>query len=132
LQMGREPPVMQGHIVVLLFVHLLVEDILFGYTQSSTRTALVNLGGSTSRFNSRLQAPIAPSRCSDICAFLILLMSALGLKFCQLGYRCWSPERDSRGSNPYLHDLCRWDSSRGRHDTVGDQWMDRVAMRYQY
>lgn len=101
LQMGRQPPIMQGHIVVLLFVHLLVEHILFGHAKPSTGAALVNLGSSTSRFNSRLQAPIAPSRCSDICAFLVLLVSALG-----------------------LHDLCRWESSCGRHDTVGDGWMD--------
>lgn len=108
LHMGREPPILQGHIVVLLFVHLLVEHILFGHTKASTGAALVNLGSSTSRFNSRLQAPIAPSRCGDICAFLILLVSALG-----------------------LHDLRRWESSCGRHDTVGDGrmdgWMDGLS-----
>ncbi len=96
LQMRRETTVLVRQIVVLLLVHLLVDDILLGHAQRPTRSSLVDLGRSSRRLDSGFEAAVAASRCRDVGAgpvsggvlgrssrvvspFLILLVRALRL-----------------------------------------------------
>ncbi len=96
LQVRRETPVLVGQVVVLLLVHLLVDDILLRHAQGPTRPSLVDLRRSTCRLDSSFETAVAASRRRDVGAgpvsgeilcgssqlvspFLILLVGSLRL-----------------------------------------------------
>lgn len=66
LQVGVEPLVLSGQVVVFLFVHLFVDNILLGDAQSTPRSFLVNLRCSTRRLNPRLKAAVTAARCGNV------------------------------------------------------------------
>ena len=66
LQMGIQPLVLGGQVIILLFVHLLVDDILLGDTQCTAGTLLVDLRSATGRLNAGLQAAVTSARSSDV------------------------------------------------------------------
>ena len=66
LQMGIQALVLGGQVIVLLLVHLLVDNILLGDAQCSSRPLLMDLGSTTGRLYAGLQTAVASPRCSDV------------------------------------------------------------------
>lgn len=66
VQMGIETLVLSGKVIILLFIHFLVDNILLRDAQSTTSSLLVNFRSSTRRFNARLQTTVTATRSSDI------------------------------------------------------------------
>lgn len=64
--MGIEALVLSGKVVILLFIHLLVDDILFGDTKRTACALLVNLRCPPRRLYPGLETAVTPSRCSDV------------------------------------------------------------------
>jgi hypothetical protein len=67
-------------VVVFLFIHLFIHDILFRDAKAATSPLLVDGRGPPCRLHPGMQATIGPPRCSDIRSLLVLLMGALNLK----------------------------------------------------
>ena len=67
LQMSCQSSVLKGKVVVFLFVHFFVDDILFGDSQRATCSSFVNLRGSSGRLDTGLKASIASSRSGNVC-----------------------------------------------------------------
>jgi hypothetical protein len=61
VEMGRESLVLHWEIVLLLFVHLLVDHILLRHAEGAARPLLVDFGRPLCRLHPRLQAPVASS-----------------------------------------------------------------------
>jgi len=110
LQVGREASILHRQVIVLFFVHLFVHDILLGDTQRATGAALVYLRRPPSRFHTRFEASITPSRSGDIrstqrsatCTRTVTQTSAPFLVLFMCPFR--------------LDGLCRRDGALRRHD----------------
>lgn len=76
-EMGGELAVLAGEVVVLLLVHLLVDDIGLGNAEGAAGAALVDLRGASSRLNAGLERAVTPSRCSNVCTLDELLVVKL-------------------------------------------------------
>lgn len=66
LEMGGESSVLEREVVILLFVHLLIDDILLRHPQRATCASFVDLGCSPRRLDSGLETSIAPPRGSNV------------------------------------------------------------------
>ncbi|KAG9991652.1 hypothetical protein KCU98_g195, partial [Aureobasidium melanogenum] len=63
--MSGEATVLHGQVVVLLLVHLFVDNVLLSYAKRSSCASLVNLRSATSRLDSGLETTITAARSSD-------------------------------------------------------------------
>lgn len=68
--MSSQTFVLQGHLVVFLLVHLLINDILLRYAQGTTGPLLVNLGRATGRFHTGFETSITSSGSGNICPYI--------------------------------------------------------------
>ena len=89
LEVSGQMTILEGKVVILLLVHLLVDDILFGHSQRSTGATLVDLRRSSSRLDAGLQTSIISSRGGNISADddhqpATLERRILGQRFCPL------------------------------------------------
>lgn len=66
LEVGVESLVLSGQVIVFLFVHFLVDNILLGDAQSAASALLVDLGSATGRFDASLKTAVASARGSYI------------------------------------------------------------------
>ena len=66
LEVRRESPILHRQIVVFLFVHFLVNDILLGNTQRTTSASFVNFRGPPSGLHTCLKTSVTSSRGSDV------------------------------------------------------------------
>lgn len=76
VQVRVEALVLRGQVIVLLFVHFFIDDILLRYTQCTTSTLLVDLGSSTGRLNASLETAITAARGRNISTALSISMGA--------------------------------------------------------
>jgi hypothetical protein len=67
-------------VVVLLLVHLLVDDILLGDAQRAARAALVDLGGAAGGLDAGFEGAVGATRGGNIGAFLVFFVGALRLE----------------------------------------------------
>ena len=67
LKVSGESSILRRKIIVFLFVHFLIDNVLLGDSERSTCSALVDLGSSSRRFNTSFQTSVAPPRSSNIC-----------------------------------------------------------------
>ena len=66
MQVCVEPLVLGRQIIVLLFIHFLVDDILLSDAQSATSALLVDFRSSSRRLNACLQTTVTAARGSNI------------------------------------------------------------------
>lgn len=64
--MSIQALVLGRQVIVFLFVHLLVDDILLGDAQGTAGALLVDLRSAAGRLNACLEAAVAPTRGSDV------------------------------------------------------------------
>ena len=55
-----------GKVIVLFFIHFLVQNIFFPHSKRSTGSLLMDFRGSAGRFDSGFEAPIAPTGGGDV------------------------------------------------------------------
>ena len=66
LEVRRESPILHGEVVVFLFVHFFVDNILLSNAQGATSTSLVNFRCSSCRLNPSLETSITSPGSSDV------------------------------------------------------------------
>ena len=70
--MGSEATILQWKVIILLFVHLFIDNILFGDSERATSASFVNFGGATCRLYSGFETPITSSGGSNICSDVLV------------------------------------------------------------
>ena len=117
LEVSGQSSVLKREVVVFLFIHLLVDDILFGHSQRTTRSSLVNLRSSSGRLNASLETAITSPRSSDVCSeedqSTVLRHDLSGQAAVPLLILFVSPLGFDR--------LCRRDGSLRRHNVCEDE-----------
>ena len=68
LEVGRQSSVLKREVVVFLFVHFLVDDVLFRHSQRATRSSLVDLRGASSGLDAGLETAITSPRSGNVCS----------------------------------------------------------------
>lgn len=63
---GLQSAVLGWKVVILLFVHFFIDDILFGDAKTSASSFLVNLRCTSRRFNTSFQTAITAARSSNV------------------------------------------------------------------
>lgn len=86
LQVSVQSLVLCRKVVVLLFVHFLVDDILLGDAQGATGALLVDLGSATGRLDACLETAVASTRCSNVGAGEVSGRTLVGERD---AYRSW-------------------------------------------
>jgi hypothetical protein len=66
VQMGIETLVLRRQVVIFLFVHLLIDDILLSHAKGATSAFLVDLRSSTCRLDARFQTAVTAARGSNV------------------------------------------------------------------
>merc|ERR1712070_1110171 len=79
LEVGGQTTVLHRQIVVLLFVHFFIDDILLRDAERATSATLVDLRSPSSRLDSRFQAAVTAAGSGDVCSLLVLFVRALCL-----------------------------------------------------
>ena len=65
LKVGRKSSVLHGKVIIFLFVHLLIDHVLFGDSQRTPGASLMNLRGPSCRFDSGLETAVtSPGGCN--------------------------------------------------------------------
>lgn len=79
LEVGGQVLVLAGQVILLLFVHLLLDDNLFGDLEASARSAAVNLRRHSRGLHTSFQATVGTPRSGDVCSLLVLFVGPLSL-----------------------------------------------------
>lgn len=79
MKVSSQVLVLAGQVVLLLFVHLLLDDYLFCDLQTSAGPPAVNVGSHLCRLYPGLQTPVGSARRGDVCSFLVLFMGSFSL-----------------------------------------------------
>jgi hypothetical protein len=66
LEMSCEATVLHRQVIVLLLIHLFVDDVLLGDTERSACASLVDLGSTAGRLDSGFETTVTATRGSDI------------------------------------------------------------------